>query len=180
MSSPSEACFGYFKYGGIDVVSALKQNDIMSVLCSLDFIPVPTMSGRLGVDLASIEALRTFIPAVFSLSCAGISLLSYVFNLWKPTRSLFEFLGRPFRPFLTLDDVAEYEPSLKKIEVPSIETISLRVLCFIQTIGWLSWTALSIANGVQHGSLIGSILISLAWVSLFHVLLLGVAQSALS
>ncbi|KAF8609489.1 P-loop containing nucleoside triphosphate hydrolase protein [Ceratobasidium sp. AG-I] len=121
------------------------------------------MSGGLGIDLASIEALRTFIPAIFSLTCTGVLLLSYLLNLWKPTRALFDFLGRPFRPFLTLDDVAEYEPSLEKIEVPLVEITFLRTLCFIQTIGWLFWTVFSLANGTQYRSLIGFALISLAW-----------------
>lgn len=130
------------------------------------------MTGGLGIDLASTESLRTFIPATFSLACNSILLLFFLLNLWKPTRTLFEFLGRPFRPFLTLDDVAEYEPSLKKLEVNAVEIKCLRVLCFVQTVGWSFWTALSIANGTEHILLVGLILVTLSWVSILLPILL--------
>jgi hypothetical protein len=124
--------------------------------------------GLLGANLATVDLLRTYIPACFFLTCTGIVWCFALLNLWKPTRTLFEFLGRPFWSFLTLDDIAEYETSIKPPESPSIEIKSLRILCFIQAAGWTLWTVLSVVERAQLVSLAGLVLLALSWVREYY------------
>lgn len=121
-------------------------------------------SGALGFDLASVEALRTYIPALFFLACTCVVWFFRLLYVWKPTRTLLDFLSRPFRPFLTLDDVAEYDSSIEPTEVPSIERKSLRILCFIQAAGWIFWSVLCGINGAWVTELLGTALMGLSWV----------------
>lgn len=124
---------------------------------------LPTL---LGVDLASVEALRTYIPALFCISSTCIILAFWSLHIWKPTRALLNVLGRPFRPFLTLNDVAEYESSIKPSEIPAIEGKCLRILCFTQAVGWVFWTVLCGVDVERDRlvQLVGVAFMGLSWV----------------
>jgi hypothetical protein len=124
------------------------------------------MSTGLGVDLANVDLLRTYFPAIFSLVCTCFVWLLRALNTWKPTRSLLDVLSLPLRPFLTLDDVADYDSSTKRVEIPSIEGKCLRFLCFTQVAGWVFWTVIQCgnANGVRLIELAGPALMGLSWV----------------
>ncbi|KAJ1310996.1 hypothetical protein OPQ81_009504 [Rhizoctonia solani] len=116
-----------------------------------------------GIDLARIDVLGTFIPALFFLLCTFIVYLIRVLYLWKPTRTLLHLFSRPFQSFLTLDDISEYNSSIKPIEVPSIEGKCLRILCFTQAVGWVFWATLCVVNGSKLFELAGPVLLALSW-----------------
>ncbi|CAE6506129.1 unnamed protein product [Rhizoctonia solani] len=123
--------------------------------------------GTLGIGLASIDVLETWTPALFFLACTFTVYLIRALCTWKPTRSLLGFFSRPFQSFLTLDDISEYNTSIKRIEVTSTEGKCLRVLCFIQTVGWVFWATLGVVNGGKLLKLAGPVLLAVSWVLQF-------------
>ncbi|CAE6434528.1 unnamed protein product [Rhizoctonia solani] len=123
--------------------------------------------GTPGIDLASVDVLETWTPALFFLACTSAVYLTRVLCAWKPTRFLLGFFSRPFRPFLTLDDISEYNSSIKRNEVSPIEGKCLRVLCFLQTVGWVFWATFGVVNGGKLLTLAGPVLLALSWILQF-------------
>ncbi|CAE6425291.1 unnamed protein product [Rhizoctonia solani] len=123
--------------------------------------------GMPGTDLASIDLLETYIPALFFLTCTTIVYLARALYIWKTTRALLNFFSRPFRSFLTLEDISEYNSSIKRVELPPAEGKSLRILCFTQAIGWVFWATICVVNGGKPSELAGPVLLALSWVLQF-------------
>ncbi|CAE6419815.1 unnamed protein product [Rhizoctonia solani] len=121
-------------------------------------------SGMPSIDLAGVDVLRTYIPATFFLTCICIVYFVRALCLWKPTRALLGFFSRPFQSFLTLDDISEYNSSIKRIEVPVVEGQCLRALCFAQAIGWVFWAIICLVSGRKLLELVGPALLALSWV----------------
>ncbi|KAG8691671.1 hypothetical protein FRC11_013282 [Ceratobasidium sp. 423] len=120
-----------------------------------------------GIDLANIDVLRTYLPALFLLTCTLIVYFVRALCTWKPTRTLLGFFSHPFRSFLTLDDISEYNSSIKLIEVSPVEGQCLRVLCFTQAVGWVFWATFCVVNGGRLLGLAGPVLLALSWVLQF-------------
>ncbi|QRV91281.1 ABC transporter [Ceratobasidium sp. AG-Ba] len=127
------------------------------------------MAGVLD-DLPVIELLRTYIPGFLFLGLASISWCTSYLNSLKPARALFDFLSRPFQGFLTLDDIAEYNPLLKPTGVAPAEIKWLRGLCFTQVAGWLVWTVSQVVGGARPTEGVGLVAITLAWAFQFAFL----------
>ncbi|CAE6461261.1 unnamed protein product [Rhizoctonia solani] len=124
-------------------------------------------SGMPTIDPAGVDVLRTYVPATFLLTCVFAIYFIRILSFWKPTRALLGFFSRPFQSFLTLDDISEYNSSIKRIEVPAIERKCLRALCFIQAVGWVCWAVLCIINGGGLSQLMGPALLAFSWILQF-------------
>ncbi|CAE6532095.1 unnamed protein product [Rhizoctonia solani] len=123
--------------------------------------------GSPSIDLASVDVLETWIPALFFLACTCSVYLVRALCSWKPTRTHLGFFSQPFRSFLTLDDISEYSSSIKRIEVSPIEGKCLRVLCLTQAVGWVFWAILCVVNGGRPLGVAGPVLLALSWVLQF-------------
>ncbi|CAE6522225.1 unnamed protein product [Rhizoctonia solani] len=123
-----------------------------------------------GIDLAKVDLLRTYIPALFFLTCTFVVCFVRALCTWKPTRTLLGFFSRPFRSFLTLDDISEYNSSIKRIVVSPVEGKCLRVLCFTQAVSWVFWATLCVINGDRFLVLAGPMLLAFSWVLQFATL----------
>jgi hypothetical protein len=121
-------------------------------------------SGMPSNDLAGVDVLRTYVPAIFFLTCTCIVYFVRTLCLWEPTRALLGVFSRPFQSFLTLDDISEYNSSIKRVEVPAIEGKWLRALCFTQAVGWVFWAITCTTNGGRVLELAGPALLALSWV----------------
>ncbi|KAG8695770.1 hypothetical protein FRC09_008943 [Ceratobasidium sp. 395] len=128
------------------------------------------MSGALGIDLAAVDLLRTYVPGIFFLGFTAVFWCFALLNSWKPIRALFGFFSRPFQDFLTLDDIAEYNPLIKPIAAPSIEVKWLRGLCFTQVASWTVWTILSIIDHPRLVEFVGLVLVTSSWILQFAFL----------
>ncbi|KAG8696666.1 hypothetical protein FRC08_007008 [Ceratobasidium sp. 394] len=125
------------------------------------------MSGVLGTDLRVVDLLRTYVPGVLFLGLTIIFWCFALLNSWKPIRALFWFFSRPFQDFLTLDDIAEYNPLIKPPGVSLSEVKWLRGLSFTQVAGWTIWLVFSVIDGARLAEVVGLVLITSSWVLQF-------------